>query len=219
MKLPTWNELITRYETVDTELALARRTITLTQVHDINAIVDAMTPEDFGPDERLPYWAILWSAARDLAEHLLGQKNLGRTIELGAGLGLGSIAAALAGARVLATDYEPDALGFIQHNAAQNGVTIDVQLLDWRELGGVTSRFDTIIASDVLYEARNVLPLADAIAHLIAPSGRALVSDPGRPHFPQLRDELRERGFQVGEIAFGKSKGLEARPAFTPSPA
>ena len=44
-----------------------------------------------------------------------------RTLELGCGLGLPSIAAALAGGRVLATDWSTEAIAMTATNAERNG--------------------------------------------------------------------------------------------------
>ena len=56
-----------------------------------------------------------------------------RTLELGCGLGLPSIAAALAGGRVLATDWSPDAVEAAAHDARRNGVDIEVAVVPWQQ--------------------------------------------------------------------------------------
>lgn len=216
-----WERVSSKYEIVETDLQIGQRQIRLAQVRDINALVDAMGPEDFGPDERLPYWAVLWSAARDLATWVERQGPLGTTIELGAGLGLGAIAAALAGAEVLATDYEEEALEFISHNASLNGVEVRVELADWRTLSqdrGKFRGFQTVIASDVLYEARQAEPLARSISHLLAEGGIAAIADPGRPHLPEFRRLLAAEGFAVQNLRIGETVLIEVRrPSFTRS--
>src|SRR4051794_19312272 len=58
-----------------------------------------------------PYWAELWPSARALAAHLVTLDLRGvRAIELGCGLALPSVAAALRGAHVLAVDNDADAV-------------------------------------------------------------------------------------------------------------
>ena len=54
-----------------------------------------------------------------------------RTLELGCGLALPSIAAARAGGRVLATDWSPDAVSGRGANARRNGVEIETLVCDW----------------------------------------------------------------------------------------
>lgn len=50
-----------------------------------------------------------------------------RVIDVGCGSGILSVAAALRGARVVAVDLDPDAIGFTAHNAARNEVTVDAR--------------------------------------------------------------------------------------------
>ena len=52
-------------------------------------------------------------------------------LELGCGLGLPSIAAALAGGRVLATDWSPDAVRATAANAALNEVRLETAQVAW----------------------------------------------------------------------------------------
>jgi predicted nicotinamide N-methyase len=131
-------------------------------------------------DEELAYWAELWPSALALARALSG-RALGsrRVLELGCGLALPSIVAALAGARVLATDFSGDALLSAQHNAALNGVQIDTLLLDWREPQPILDRgpWDLVIGADVLYEDYHVPVLVDLMAQIGAP---VLLGDQGR---------------------------------------
>jgi predicted nicotinamide N-methyase len=59
-----------------------------------------------GQNDADPYWAILWPSAVSLASILLEEPELvagARVCDLGAGLGLGGIGAALAGAREVGT--------------------------------------------------------------------------------------------------------------------
>ena len=77
------------------------------------------------------------------------------TLELGCGLGLPSIAAALAGGRVLATDWSPDAVRATAANAERNGVDVETLECSWAEPDALVERapWPLVLASDVLYEA------------------------------------------------------------------
>jgi len=158
--------------------------IVLDIVHpaDPMALMENVDPEEFARDERIPYWADIWPASVALGRHLLELDLRGaRVIEVGAGVGLAGLAAARAGAEVLVTDYEAAALDFARDNAARNGLTIQTALLDWRDRdwpGG----FDLAIAADVLYEARSIAPIAALLPRIMAPAGRALLTDAGRPY-------------------------------------
>lgn len=145
---------------------------------------DLLDEEAFEDDEFLPYWAELWPSALSLAE-ALGRRDLhgARVAELGCGLGLPSVAAALGGARVLATDWSEDALAAARRNARLNGVYVETLRCSWAEPGALLARapFDLILASDVLYERRNAGPLLALLPRL----GReVLLADPGRPALP-----------------------------------
>jgi predicted nicotinamide N-methyase len=91
-----------------------------------------------------------------------------------------SIAAARAGAAVLATDACREALPLVAHNAQANGVRVETATVDWTEPDGLVARapFDLVLAADVLYERASVAPLLLLLPRL-APE--AWLADPGRP--------------------------------------
>jgi predicted nicotinamide N-methyase len=128
-----------------------------------------------------PYWAVLWRSGVAMARELEGEELGGlRVVELGCGLAVPSIAAARAGASVLATDVSPEALALAKRNARSNGVRIETAAIDWADPGAVAGRgpFDLVLAADVLYERPAVAALLDLLPRL-APE--ALLADPGRP--------------------------------------
>jgi predicted nicotinamide N-methyase len=129
----------------------------------------------------VPYWSVLWRSGVALAEKLDGAELDGlRVVELGCGLGVPSIAAARAGARVLATDESEDALELLRRNARLNGVEVETARVDWAAPGELVGRapFDLVLAADVLYERAAVAQLL-ALLPRLAPT--ALIADPGRP--------------------------------------
>lgn len=139
----------------------------------------------FDHDEFMPYWAELWPSALALARTVAPRSLRGaRTLELGCGLGLPSIAAALAGARVTATDWSQEALSFTANNAALNGVEVDTALVDWAHPDAIVERgpWQIVLGSDVLYERRNVDQLLDLLPRLVDERGEILIADPGRLH-------------------------------------
>jgi predicted nicotinamide N-methyase len=137
----------------------------------------ALLDEDaFADEEFLPYWAELWPASLALAGALPARLDGVRVVELGCGLALPALVAAARGARVTAVDWAADAIAVLEANAAANRLRIDAQVQDWRRFDG---DFDLVLAADVLYEQRNVEPLARLLPRL-APE--ALVALAGRPH-------------------------------------
>src|SRR5215211_7003492 len=160
-------------------VALAGHRLALLAPRDRDAL---LTEEAFAEEEFLPYWAELWPSALALARAIARRPLTGRrTIELGCGLGLPAIAAAAAGARVLATDWSPDAVAMTARNAARNGVALATRLFRWDEppepLG---APWPLVLASDVLYEARNVPQLLALLPRLAAAGGEVWLADPGR---------------------------------------
>ena len=147
---------------------------------DSEALLDeaAFTREDL-----LPYWADLWPSAFVLARALRARTLRGaRVLELGCGLGVPSIVAALSGGRVLATDWSRDALAFTADNARRNGAELDTARCDWGQpdqlLAGAP--WDLVIASDVLYERRDSPLLLGLLPELVTRAGEVWIADPGR---------------------------------------
>src|SRR3954454_8083743 len=144
---------------------------------------ELLAEEAFEHEQLLPYWAELWPSSVALAR-TVGVRALrgARTLELGCGLGLASVAAALAGGRVLATDWSPEAVRFASGNAQRNGVNIDTMLVDWAAPEAILARgpWQLVIGSDVLYERRNVDQMLDLLPRLVDRSGEGWIADPGR---------------------------------------
>src|SRR5439155_4759111 len=141
-----------RFRTRETIVDLERRQVRI--LHPANAD-DLISEEDFVRDERLPYWADLWPSAIMLSRSMVNEVGRGaRLLELGCGSGLVTVAAAIAGYDVLATDYYDDALLFTQANAERNPSDGSVRTrdVDWRQLPEDLGRFSRVIAADVLYE-------------------------------------------------------------------
>ena len=128
----------------------------------------------------MPYWAELWDSGVALAGVVAERDVRGsRVLELGCGLGVPSIAAALGGASVLAVDWAQEALDVTRQNAARNGAHVETLLVDWSKPEPLLERapFDLVLCADVLYEPRNVDALL-ALLPKLAPE--VLLGEPGR---------------------------------------
>lgn len=171
---------------VEEELTLGGHRITLLRPRDGDALLDEVLAEDDPADDRLPFWAELWPSGSALAAAVAARPPAGlRVLELGCGLGLVSVAAAAAGAEVLAADQSAEAIAFTTVNAARNGVAVRTVRCAFEQpeplLAGAP--WDLVVAADVLYEPKTVPVLLDLLPRL----GReAWVADPGRPREPQF---------------------------------
>ena len=85
-----------------------------------------------------PYWSVLWRSGVALARELEGAPLGGlRVVELGCGLAVPSIAAARAGAEVLATDSDAEALELVAQNAQrERRAQVETAVVDWAQPGG-----------------------------------------------------------------------------------
>ncbi|MGQ4810433.1 Release factor glutamine methyltransferase [Candidatus Entotheonellaceae bacterium PAL068K] len=185
------------YDTTTVTLTFPGQRVQITKIADLDELVDSIDPIAFAEDERLPYWAELWPSAVALAHYTTQHLGLRgrRLLELGCGLGLVGVVAGLQGAHVLCTDYEPDALVFARHNAHHNACRqVRFRLLDWRR-PVLRRRYDYIVASDVIYEARNFGPLVAVLQRNLARGGTAVFSEPGRVNAVPFFTLLRQRGF------------------------
>lgn len=201
--------LSTSFDLVERNIFIGSTTFSILKVRDTNKLIDAINPEAFAEDERFPYWADIWTSSLELARWCLedGDVKGKRVLELGCGLGLAGIAAAKAGAIVTLSDYEHAALDFARYNAQKNlseeiaASNIRFLRLDWRSerqsLLPAPEKFDMIIAADVVYERRNFFPLVDVLTKLLAPSGSAVFTEPGRSIGEHFFNLLNEEGFHL----------------------
>jgi predicted nicotinamide N-methyase len=157
-----------------------------------------ISEESFEHEEFLPYWAELWASAVALAHDVSIRSLRGKpTLELGCGLGLPSIAAARAGGRVLATDWSPDAVRATAANAERNEVEVETLRCSWAEPDAIVARapWALVIASDVLYERRNVDQLLDLLPRLVDERGLVLLADPGRAPSERFLQRAADEGW------------------------
>ncbi|SDE58668.1 Predicted nicotinamide N-methyase [Blastococcus fimeti] len=166
---------------------------------DVVALWEAMAVEQGRTAQEPPFWAAAWPGGQALARYVLDHPELvaGRTVlDLGAGSGLVSVAAVLAGAtHVVASEVDPFGLAAIPENAALNGVSGIEPVGDL--LGEAPPPVDVVLAGDVCYDrimTERVLPF---LAAARAAGAEVLVGDPGRPYLPH--DQLTEAA--VHEIA------------------
>jgi predicted nicotinamide N-methyase len=138
--------------------------------------------EEGGAGQPVPYWARPWPSGIALAE-VVAPAAGATVLEIGCGLGLPSLAAARAGARVLATDGSLEAVAFTAHSFALNELDGEVALVDWATKGEALAGrgpWDVVLAADVLYLQANVELALRLLPRLVAPGGEILLADPDR---------------------------------------
>lgn len=165
---------------VEEVIALDGNALSVLRPRDTEALLDEQAFED---EEYMPYWAELWPSGVALARLLTSRSLRGaRVLELGCGLGVPSIAAALGGGRVTASDWSRDGIALLEENARRSDATLATLVCDWSKpeplLAGAP--WDLVLASDVLYESRNVPLLLELLPRLIDSRGEILLADPGR---------------------------------------
>jgi predicted nicotinamide N-methyase len=165
-------------EYVEETIDLAGRTLTLVRPASADELIDE---EAFDDDEFLPYWAELWPSGVALAQAVVAfDLRDVRVLELGAGLGLPSLAAALGGARVLATDWADEAVELLRLNAGRNRIGLRAERVRWDMPEPLidAAPWPLVLGADLLYERRN----ADQLLELLPRLGDdVLLADPGRP--------------------------------------
>jgi predicted nicotinamide N-methyase len=165
---------------VEESVPLRGAALEVLRPRDADALLDERA---FEHEEYLPYWAELWPSGVALARRVASRALKGaRVLELGCGLGLPSLAATLAGGRVLATDWSPQAIELLRDNAERNGAELETAIVDWQRPAPLLERapWDLVLGADLLYERRNVAPLLELLPPLLGARGELWLADPGR---------------------------------------
>lgn len=153
---------------------------------------DAHAPEP-------PYWAHVWPGSRALARRTAQIECAGRRIvDLGCGLGLAGIVAALRGALVTLVDRARASTQFARANAALNGCRVAVVQSDIRQ-PGIRGLFDYCLAADVTYDPALQEALASFLHRHLAPAGRAWCAESVRTFDPGFRQACTLYGLEVAE--------------------
>jgi predicted nicotinamide N-methyase len=187
-------------ELVEETVRAGPLTLKILRPPDPGALIDV---ERFKEEEFMPYWAELWASGVKLAAVVADRDVRGLSVlELGCGLGVPSITAALGGATVLAVDWAQEALDATLQNAELNGASVETLRADWSKPEPLLERapFDLVLCADVLYEPRNVDALLDLLPRL---TPEVLLGEPGRStagRFFQLAEDDWKIG-REGEVS------------------
>ena len=135
------------------------------------------------PLNGFPLWAKIWEASAVMAQYLADLPVVPgeRILELGAGLGVAGIVAAVLGHDVTLTEYDANALNFLRANVVLNHCgSARVAPLDWfaPDLEG---HFDMIIGSEIVYQQNAVEALGRIFQQYLSPEGKVVLAERVRP--------------------------------------
>jgi predicted nicotinamide N-methyase len=147
-----------------------------------------------------PYWAELWPCARSLAAHLASLDLTGmRVLELGCGLALPALVAALRGADVLASDVSPDALERVAESGRRTlGRPLETLQADLHEPSALIASgpYDLVLGADLLYDCTLAAAMG-ALIPQIAPA--ALFAYAWQGSAIPLSVPLAARGYRIAQ--------------------
>jgi predicted nicotinamide N-methyase len=162
--------------------------ITLRVAEDVVALWEALEQEHTGPGTEPPFWAAAWPGGQALARYVLDHPDVvaGRTVlDLGAGSGLVSVAAAISGAsRVIASEVDPYGRAATTVNAEDNGVgpiAVTGDLLDEEPDPDV----EVVLAGDVCYDRMMTERVLPFLGKAWLGGAAVFLGDPGRPYLPR----------------------------------
>jgi ETFB lysine methyltransferase len=176
----------------------------LERTGDLETIWENMSREEFGEDERMPYWAELWPASLMLCRWLGRNRETvagRRCLDVGCGLGLTGIVGSWLGAKVVGMDHQWPAVYFSRENAALNGVEQPLWVrMDWGLPGFKPASFDFMWGGDIVYETRFYHPLTRLFKEYLAPGGRIWLAEPRRSVSRPVWERLAQDGFAVRKL-------------------
>jgi predicted nicotinamide N-methyase len=179
-----------------------------------------------GETRPLPFGATLWPSALALLHAMvrLDQAWEGtRVLEVGCGVGMGSVLAARLGARATAADNHGDMAAFLLENARLNAVHVDWLHWDHAVDSNATDAVDVLLGSDLLYSAGQLHAVLNTVERVVSRGNVVLLADPGRRSLWTLVEKLQARGYQVahqplsvdGTLFPGASDVMACHPAPT----
>lgn len=185
-------EIGKRYTVDVVPLKIGDKVLKILQIKDLEDYLAQLIELKSAGFKDLPYWSKLWDASFMLA-YFLGKQQvvLGRKmLEIGAGLGIVGIYAALCGHQVTITDIDDDALRFAKINALLNGLpALKVRKLDWND-PGFDEQYDVIVGSEVVYDRETYPVLVQFLRRALAPGGIIFLAKDATLQTPTFFEQL-----------------------------
>jgi predicted nicotinamide N-methyase len=149
--------------------------------------------QEQGQTTEIPYWAAVWPGAKSLAAYILKNSDIvkgKRVLDFGSGSGVGSIAAAKAGAKhIIANDIDSTAQFVAKLNFSANNVNVETSCDNFLTCED-DNHYDLILVSDMFYERSTAKPLYNFLKKHINTGSQILIADGTRPFTP--REDLHE---------------------------
>ncbi|WP_170920620.1 class I SAM-dependent methyltransferase [Desulfacinum hydrothermale] len=168
------SQIEAKYKVEVTDLRIGDETLKIAQLADFEGTIEKLVEQDRFSLEDLPLWAKVWESSFVLASFLGKQQVLPdrRILEIGAGLGVVGVYAAVKGHRVTISDMNDDALLFARANVLLNGCQdrAEVRRIDWTS-PHVPTPYPMIVGSEVLYDRESYPVLVGFLDEVLAPGG------------------------------------------------
>ncbi len=172
---------------------------------NLEELWNRLDTDDFGPDERIPYWVELWPSSYALAEWLEQNRDAIKgavCLDVGCGLGLSACVAASHGAGMIGLDYMAEALRYAGVNARANAVAPPLWVqMDWRCPAIRPQSIDLIWGADIFYEKRFAEPLIALFTEALAPGGRVWLAEPERSVSSAAWEMLCASGWSLCQVS------------------
>ena len=147
----------------------------------VRVTYESLRVED--PQTPFPFWAQIWPAAKAMTAYL--EKNPHwiqnkQVLEIGAGLGLPSFSIATKAQSILVTDYDPEAVMYMEKNIDYTGYSnMKAMCLDWNQIPSSIAA-DVVMLSDINYAPEAFDVLLNLIRKFLQAGSIILLSTPQR---------------------------------------
>lgn len=144
-----------------------------------------------------PLFGVVWPSGEVLA-HLMTDFDIAgkRILEVGCGIGLTSLVLNQRNADITATDYHPEAAGFLELNTELNQErTIPFVQTDWQAKSDALGKFDLVLGSDLLYETEHIELLSEFIHRHTKSQCEVIIVDPGRQQHARFSKKMIKLGY------------------------
>lgn len=174
-------------------IALGALQVTVLEATDVDGLLDAAIAED----RPAPYGSVLWPSGVAVAMWLVEQGDRlagARVLDVGAGTGLCSLAAASLGADVLAVDVDPLPLQLLDEAARRQALSVETapfNLLGEEPLPDA----EIVLFADLLYESLLARRTGRRAVEALARGSEVVVGDPERAFRDSFSAVLHRAGY------------------------